>query len=490
MNVVEPPGAGGVQVDPEVASAARAKVEASFGAHLAAKASDAFCLAVAQPTGLEVRTRTFRVGAEAMPTPEATPAVIEFADRPDADPEGSRAIRLRATAAILRDLQDAGAEEAIAAKGAGPAGRQLVIGAVRDSFFRDAGAVHAELERSGAAFTGPSSPLESTTQPPFTDVCWLNRTIRARADARALAEVVADVAVTRVDLPRRLEPDIFKTRDVVEARGYSSRNHESGEGIVVAVIDTEVALGHPGFGGRVVQKRNFTQEPFGTPGDHGTAVAGIIGSEEGMAPGVTIYNYKVLATNRFLNGTDFDGALALQRALEDGVHVANCSWGAGPAGDGTSREARACDAAWGLGLTIVKSAGNAGPGASTLTTPADAAGVIVVGATDRKGQQIEDYSSRGPTPAGVERPHLAAPGGSLGDGIQSALVGGGYGEVGRGTSFAAPHVTGLVALLLAAKPDLEPDDLRQRLLDKCTPIGAFTPADAGAGLVALVAPDA
>jgi serine protease AprX len=327
------------------------------------------------------------------------------------------------------------------------------------------------------------------TRPPFTDVCWLNRTIRTRTDARSLAEVVADEKVARVDLPRRLEAEIFKTRDVVEARGFSSRNNESGEGIIVAVIDTEVALGQPAFGGRVVQKRNFTQEAFGTPGDHGTAVAGIIGSVEGMAPGVTIYNYKVLATNRFLNGNDFDAALALQRAVEDGVHVANCSWGAGPAGDGTSREAKACDAAWGLGVTIVKSAGNNGPGPSTLTTPADAAGVIVVGATDRKGKQIEDYSSRGPTPGGLERPHLAAPGGSLGDGIQSCLVGGGFGDCGRGTSFAAPHVSGLVALLLAAKPDLEPDDVRQRLINKSTPIGQFTAADAGAGLVALVPPD-
>jgi serine protease AprX len=112
-----------------------------------------------------------------------------------------------------------------------------------------------------------------------------------------------------------------------------------------------------------------------------------------------------------------------------------------------------------------------------------------VGAADRKGKQIEDYSSRGPTPGGLERPHLAAPGGSLGDGIQSCLVGGGFGDCGRGTSFAAPHVSGLVALLLAAKPDLEPDDVRQRLINKSTPIGQFTAADAGAGLVALVPPD-
>jgi serine protease AprX len=487
MNVVETPDGGGSGIDPEVAAAARAKLRASFGAHLADKASDAFCLAVAQPSGLEVRTGTFGAGPEAMPGPQAMPAVIEFVDGPDGDFERSSAIRRRATAAILRDLEgEEGGAQAAAAKRAGAAGRQLVIGGHRDAFFRDVGGVHAELERSGGVFAAPTS-LELASRPPFTDVCWLNRTIRARADARALAEVVADDDVARVDLPRRLEPEIFATRDIVSARGFSSRNaDDDGAGIVVAVIDSEVAVGHPGFGGRVVQKRNFTTEPFGTPGDHGTAVAGIIGSAEGMAPGVTIYNYKVLATNRFLNGTDFDFALALQRAVEDGAHVANCSWGAGPASDGTSREARACDAAWALGVTVVKSAGNNGPGPSTLTTPADAAGVIVVGATDRKGQQIEEYSSRGPTPGGVARPHLAAPGGSEGDGVQSCRVGGGCG---RGTSYAAPHVTGLVALLLARKPDLEPDEIRDRLIAKSMPIEAFAAADQGAGLVALVPPD-
>src|SRR6266542_2117142 len=100
MSVVEPPGAGGIQVDEEVASTARAKVQASFGEHLAAKASDEFCVAVAQVTGLEVRTGTFRLGAEAMAAPpEATPAVIEFASAPGEDIEQSKAIRRRATAA-------------------------------------------------------------------------------------------------------------------------------------------------------------------------------------------------------------------------------------------------------------------------------------------------------------------------------------------------------------------------------------------------------
>ena len=87
-----------------------------------------------------------------------------------------------------------------------------------------------------------------------------------------------------------------------------------------------------------------------------------------MAPEATIYNYKVLATNPFLGGDDFDGALAIQQAVEDGAHIANCSWGAGPAGDGTSREAIACNEAWTLGLMIVKSAWNRAPPAYPYST--------------------------------------------------------------------------------------------------------------------------
>jgi serine protease AprX len=261
----------------------------------------------------------------------------------------------------------------------------------------------------------------------------------------------------------------------------------SGKGVTVAVIDSESALGHPALSDRVIHRRNYTQEPWGTPAAHGTAVAGIVGAAgaeyTGMAPEATIYNYKILATHPVFNATDFEGALAIQQALEDGVRVANCSWGAGPAGDGTSREARACDRAWRFGLTIVKSAGNLGPGQRTLTTPADAEGVIVVGATDDDGRAIESYSSRGPTPDGRARPHLVAPGGHSGVGLKGLLATGGLGDIGWGTSYAAPHVTGLLALLLERDPELSPDAQRERLLKACRKLSSVPKNQQGAGLV-------
>ena len=98
---------------------------------------------------------------------------------------------------------------------------------------------------------------------------------------------------------------------------------------------------------------------------------------------------------------------------------------------------------------------------------------------------MQDYSSRGPAEAKI-RPHLIAPGGiSGGVGITSCLVGGGFGDCGAGTSFAAPHVSGMLALLCERNPELTPDELRDMLLQACVPIGGVNANTQGQGLVSL-----
>ncbi len=481
-------------MDRTIIDDARQTVSNLFGEKMAAKASAAFCLAFGQPT-----SRLFAAAVEAAPgLPQSQSIVVEFVPQPEAIVKTLEAIdKLRQTrawtslrSAIKKTIKDAPVPDEEVPLQAGHLLRQAKIVAARNNFYQTAGAIRNEIERLARGFFRPGP--ETTASPQFpssvTEVCWLNRSVRTYTNPRALADLVADKNIERIDLPRRLQADIDVSGKTVGAVQFRKKSKRSGKGVIVAVIDQEAALSHPALTNRVIHRMNFSREPWGTPGPHATAVAGIIGSDDtaftGMAPDAVIHNYKVLATNSFLNGDDFDGALGIQQALEDGAHIANCSWGAGPAGDGTSREARACDNAWSLGLAVVKSAGNNGPGPSTLTTPADADGVIVVGATDREGLAVQDYSSRGPA-NGKSRPHLVAPGGTEIHGINSCLMGGGFGDCGHGTSFAAPHVSGLLALILEGEPDLTPDQLRDKLLRLCTAFPGVDVNTQGAGSVSL-----
>jgi serine protease AprX len=361
---------------------------------------------------------------------------------------------------------------------------------MRDQFYIQVASIIATLEKGSQILfsAGPRALVSPTTPSSVVEVCWLNGTLRTLIDPRGLRDIAAESTLARLDLPRPLRADIDVTTGRVGGSQFRQKLDVTGEHITVAVIDAEVDVNHPALAGRVIQKANYTKERWGSPNFHGTGVAGIIASNDqtftGIAPGVTIANYKVLATDTSLNSDDFGGALAIQQALEDGAQIANCSWGAGLAGDGTGGAAVACNNAWDLGLIVVKSAGNAGPGPSTLTTPADADGVIVVGATDRDGATVQDYSSRGPAGA-RQRPHVVAPGGSEFDPMHSCQVGSGFGNIGAGTSFAAPHVSGLVALLLAQTPSLSPGDVRDKLLGLCTLLPGADANTQGKGFVSL-----
>jgi serine protease AprX len=492
-------------MDQNIIKTARARVSNLLGEKLATKASDAFCLAFGQPLSPVMGLEAVRG------TTQPRSVVLEFTPQPQVSAEINNAVEgLRKTKAwsslrnalkkievaavtkgVTTEVMESGrSEPEILPISAVRLLRHVKIMSVRDNFFKTAGAITDGLERGARGFL--RAGLEATDpqrRAAVTQVCWLNRTVRSWADPRVLSEVISDDSIERVDLTRRLQPEINISAGTVGAPQFRKKSKGTGKGIIIAVIDSEAALNHPALKGRVVHKQNFTDELWGVPDSHGTAVAGIIASNDnkfpGIAPEATVYNYKVLATNPSLTGDDFDGALAIQQAVEDGAHIANCSWGAGPAGDGTSREAVACNEAWALGLTIVKSAGNRGPGAHTLTTPADADGVIVVGGTERQGSTVQDYSSRGP--AGTKnRPHFVAPGGIFeGIGITSCLVGGGFGDCGAGTSFAAPHVSGMLALLLERDPNLVPDDLRDMLLNACASLGSIDVNTQGSGLVSL-----
>ena len=479
-------------ISPDLLKQARRRTRDQLGADVESKATDEFCVAFGvSPAGAFAESAGMVFAAAAPAPASGAPAVLELVAEPEPEAELPGEIEAALSATVRASLSDALGGLSAAETAVTLLARQAHVKSARENFLRRAGLIRDEVERGTSTLlhSAPTRSRGPELERPLVELCWLNRTMRA-ADARAMSGVAADPAVERVDIPRLLERDAAATDVRREAAAAVHAAHGlTGTGVTVAVIDSEVALMHPALRDRVIHRRNYTREPWGTPGPHGTAVAGIVGADSteytGMAPDATIYNYKVLATQRAFNGSDFDGALAIQQALEDGVRVANCSWGAGPASDGTSREARACDQAWRLGLTIVKSAGNNGPGQRTLTTPADAEGVIVVGATGDDGRKVERYSSRGPTGDNRVRPHLVAPGGVENVGLVGLFAGGGVGPIGWGTSYAAPHVTGLLALLIERNPELSPTAQRDALIAACKSLGRISKNQQGAGLVDL-----
>ena len=137
-------------------------------------------------------------------------------------------------------------------------------------------------------------------------------------------------------------------------------------------------------------------------------------------------------------------------------HVINNSWGCPPVeGCDTSNFELLHTAVNNLraaGVVVVVSAGNEGPGCSSVETPAAIyEGSFSIGAT-AFNDTIAGFSSRGPVTVDSSfrlKPNVSAPG----VGIRSARPNGNYG-FSSGTSMAAPHVAGLVALMISANPEL------------------------------------
>ncbi len=266
----------------------------------------------------------------------------------------------------------------------------------------------------------------------------------------------------------------------------------TGKGMIIAVLDGEVDFDHPDLKGRVVRRRDYTGEGWGKPHEHGTHVAGIIAGNgqqyKGIAPDAVIWSYKIIPSEQTQSDQGFKGADAIEdviKDMKDGVKVANCSWGVQSAPlDGTSIWAKTAERAAKLGLVLVKSAGNNGSDAGTITSPADAQGdVIVVGASSHDGTSVMDFSSRGPTADGRPKPDICAPG----ENIIAAKALGGYRKM-SDTSMAAPHIAGVAALILERDATLTPLQVRKILMESAKLIesAGASPNIQGKGLVDVV----
>jgi subtilisin family serine protease len=269
-----------------------------------------------------------------------------------------------------------------------------------------------------------------------------------------------------------------------KVRAYTDKNGFSltGKGIKVAVIDTGVDYTHSHLGGgfgpgyKVVSGFdyvNYDNDPRDDQG-HGTHVAGIIAAKgpelTGVAPECEIIALKVL--DKYGSGYSSDVIEALEDALDMGAHIANISLGTMDDQALTAAAERAVSA----GLVVCAAAGNEGPSQYTINSPGDGISVLCVAACT-KNKDMWYGSSVGPASNGNIKPDITAPG----ENIYSLYRYNGYRYM-SGTSMAAPHVSGTVALLMQYEPDLSPAQVKNRLMDNAVNLG-FSHYRQGKGLV-------
>lgn len=267
----------------------------------------------------------------------------------------------------------------------------------------------------------------------------------------------------------------------------------SGNGVTWAVIDTGIDLGHPDLapviaGGFSYPGCSTTGGDDFASGGHGTHVAGIIAGQangdgtnaaadgngfrygQGVAPGVRLYSFSTVDCGAPWPPTGGWQELS-KRGLAAGTVGANASW---TTGEGTAHGYKASERTFDTMIRdgdfdsptpepyiFVFSAGNSGPGATTLTAPKEAKNPITVAASRnfRAGaiDTIASFSSRGPAVDGRLLPTIAAPGDTIAStrrragasscGTAISGTGGLYSNC-SGTSMAAPHISGSSALLV------------------------------------------
>jgi subtilisin family serine protease len=294
----------------------------------------------------------------------------------------------------------------------------------------------------------------------------------------------------------------------------------TGEGIVIAILDTGVDYMHPDLGGcsflvqggcKVIGGYDFINNDSDPMDDHGhgTHVAataagkGLYVDEEGntkqingIAPDAKILAYKVLSANGA--GTSISTILGIEACIDpngdglidDRVDVCSLSLGS-PNGSPFSPSALAADAAVDAGVIMTIAAGNNGPGLYSIASPGSSLKSITVGAACKNSQigslcptPMAVFSSRGPleyiengTIQSVVKPDIVAPGVNIcaaqwsdWQNSKSCLGTGQHISI-SGTSMATPVVAGVMAVLSQAHPDLTPLQLKTAIQNGALNLG-------------------
>jgi membrane-anchored mycosin MYCP len=288
----------------------------------------------------------------------------------------------------------------------------------------------------------------------------LGLTVAIRSGGMARAAPVSTACQVKVGGPLAGTPWAQNRLDFQHAWSITT-----GQGVVVAVIDTGLDRRHPQL--RSVHVAQGVDVISGAPRQHnvrdcdghGTGVTSIIAAQRvqgvsfaGVAPGATIVPIKQTNTRSDRSGTAAGIARGIEAAIAAHARVANISV---TVTTPTAALRAAVTRAARANLVIVAAAGNDGQSDNFAAYPAAYStrfpNVIAVSASDAqdaigKFADTGDYVTVAAPGVGVETP---AP-------IQGYLSQ-------DGTSFAAPYVTGAVALVLAAHPELTAAEVRNRI---------------------------
>lgn len=269
----------------------------------------------------------------------------------------------------------------------------------------------------------------------------------------------------------------------------------TGAGMRVAVIDTGVDRNHPDLTGKVAKRKNFTGEGPGDGYGHGTHVASTIagsgaasdGRYRGVAPDATLLDGKVCTSDGWCE----DSAIieGMEWAAAEEADIVNLSLGGTDTPEIDLLEKSVNNLTDSTGTLFVIAAGNDGPWARTVGSPASADAALAVGAVD-KSDELADFSSRGPRVGdSAIKPDLTAPGVGI---VAARAAGTAMGvpvdvdyTAADGTSMATPHVAGAAALLAQQHPAWTPARLKAALIASAKPNLGLSAFEQGSGRVDL-----
>lgn len=227
--------------------------------------------------------------------------------------------------------------------------------------------------------------------------------------------------------------------------------------VTVAVLDTGVNATHPELQGRLLPGFDFVNNDADPSDDngHGTHVAGIIASSA-IQTGMVGIDLKanilpIKVSSNAGTGSVSNAIMGIYYAIEHGANVINMSYSSY---EYTDVEAEAINDAYEHGIVLVAAAGN--DGTDDWSYPASYPQVISVGSTNMQ-DELSDFSNYG------DFIDLTAPG----EDIVGPNYLGGY-QIGSGTSFSAPIVSGIASLIISEHPDWSPKQVEWALELSCS----------------------